>query len=593
MATSPPALSSAATTTTFGPFLPNNKNPPPNLRRTKYFSSKAPRILCSASNGGQNHIDRRDILIGLGGLYGASTLSQGSLAFAAPVQTPNISKCGQPDLPPGADPINCCPPPTTAVVDFRPQAPGKLRVRPAAHLADQNYVEKYKRAVELMKALPDDDPRSFKQQANVHCAYCNGAYDQVGFPVEVQVHNSWLFFPFHRYYLHFHEKILGELIGDPSFALPFWNYDAPGGMKMPAMYADEKSSLYDELRNRNHLPPTLVDLDFGGVDPTIGDEAQIRSNLSIMYRQMVSNSRTPSLFFGNAYLAGDEPSPGGGLVENIPHGPVHIWCGDNNEPNFENMGNFYSAARDPIFYAHHSNIDRLWSVWKTLGGRRQDLQNADWLNASFIFYDEKAQAVRVRVRDCLDSRNLGYVYQDVQLPWLESRPTPRRALRAQKAVAHLPFGVGPALAAGEPGPSSSRLRPAKIKFPITLNSPISMEVKRPKRSRSKKEKDEEEEIIVIYGIEFDANKAIKFDVFINDEDDKEIRPDNTEFAGSFVNVPHKHGHKKNVKTGLRLGITELLEDLDADDDDSVRVTLVPRSGKGLVSIAGIKIEFDK
>lgn len=283
-------------------------------------------------------------------------------------------------------------------------------------------------------------------------------------------------------------------------------------------------------------------------------------------------------------------------MENIPHGPVHVWCGDNEQPNFENMGNFYSAARDPIFFAHHANIDRLWSVWKTLGGRRQDFQTPDWLNASFIFYDEKAQAVRVTVRDCLDSKNLGYVYQDVQIPWLQTRPTPRQTLRSQRAVArssNIPFfGVGPALA-GETGPSSSRMRPARIKFPVTLNSVVSTEVKRPRKSRSKKEKEEEEEILVISGIEFDANEAIKFDVLINDEDDREILADNTEFAGSFVNVPHKHGHKKKVKTGLRLGITELLQDLEAEGDDAVRVTLVPRLGRGLVTIAGINIEFDK
>lgn len=286
---------------------------------------------------------------------------------------------------------------------------------------------------------------------------------------------------------------------------------------------------------------------------------------------------------------------GGGSVENIPHGPVHVWCGDNNEPNFENMGNFYSAARDPIFFAHHSNIDRFWSIWKTLGGKRQDLRNPEWLDASFIFYNEKSQPVRVRVRDCLDTKTLGYVYQDVDLPWLRTRPTPRRAQRSSTVANNniLPFGIGPAMAATNPGPSSSRVRPAKIKFPITLKSAVSVEVKRPKKSRSKKEKEDEEEILVIYGIGFDPNQAIKFDVFINDEDDREIRPDNTEFAGSFVNVPHKHGHKKKVKTGLRLGITELLEDLEADNDDSVIVTLIPRLGAGLFSIDGIKIEFDK
>ncbi|KAL0305775.1 UNVERIFIED_CONTAM: Polyphenol oxidase, chloroplastic [Sesamum radiatum] len=261
-----------------------------------------------------------------------------------------------------------------------------MRVRPAAHLADEAYIAKFNKAVELMRALPEDDPRSFKQQASVHCAYCDGAYDQVGFPnLELQVHNSWLFFPFHRYYLYFFERILGKLIDDPTFAMPFWNWDSPGGMRIPAMYANPNSPLYDSLRDLKHQPPTVLDLNYSGTDPTISADQQTRQNLTVMYRQMVSNSRTPRLFFGSPYRRGDDPNPGSGAIENIPHGPVHVWTGDRNQPNFEDMGNFYSAGRDPIFYAHHSNIDRMWSIWKTLGGRRQDITDRDFLDASFVF----------------------------------------------------------------------------------------------------------------------------------------------------------------------------------------------------------------
>ncbi|KAJ6292506.1 hypothetical protein OIU78_024643 [Salix suchowensis] len=208
------------------------------------------------------------------------------------------------------------------------------------------------------------------------------------------------------------------------------------------------------------------------------------------------------------------------------------------------MGNFYSAARDPIFFSHHSNVDRMWSVWKTLGGRRTDLTDPDWLNASFFFYDENANPVRVTVKDCLDSRNLGYVYQDVEIPWLQIQANTEK-------------------------------------------------VARPKKSRSRKQKEEEEELLVIKGVEFDKTKALKFDVYINDEDDSLSAPDKTEFAGSFVNVPHKHKHGKKMSTCFKLALTDLLEDLEAEDDDSVIVTLVPRYGEGLAKIGGIKIEFDR
>lgn len=55
-----------------------------------------------STNSSSNIIDRRNVLLGLGGLYGASTLVGGlPFAFAAPVNGPDVNKCGAADLPPG------------------------------------------------------------------------------------------------------------------------------------------------------------------------------------------------------------------------------------------------------------------------------------------------------------------------------------------------------------------------------------------------------------------------------------------------------------------------------------------------------------
>lgn len=350
-------------------------------------------------------------------------------------------------------------------------------------------------------------------------------------------------------------------------------------MTLPAIYTNPNSALFDSLRDKSHQPPTVVDLNFSGSGSPVNPDQQTSRNLTIMYRQMVSNAKTPQLFFGSSYKAGEEPNPGSGSIENIPHGPVHLWTGDSTQPNFEDMGNFYSAGRDPIFFAHHSNIDRLWSIWKTLGGRRQDITDPDYLDASFLFYDENAQMVRVKVRDCLDHTKLGYVYQDAEIPWLESRPKPRvsSVLRKLKKLAK-------AKAADAPGP--------KEVFPAKLDKVLKVMVKRPKRRRSKKDKDEQEEILVIKGIELDRDVYVKFDVYINDEDDVVTTAENTEFAGSFVNVPHKHKHSKKIKTQFKLSITDILEDLDADDDEHILVTLVPTSAGESVTIQDMKIEFD-
>ncbi|XP_074568595.1 polyphenol oxidase, chloroplastic-like [Curcuma longa] len=559
---------------------------PPKSRSPSFIIGRrrCSKIACKSSDDEREPtLDRRDVLVGLCGAAAAvGGLGVGSKpAFGSPIAPPDLSKCGPADLPNGVPVVDCCPPYSGTIKDFKlPPRSSPLRVRPAAHLVKADYLAKYTKAVELMRALPADDPRNFTQQANVHCAYCDGAYDQIGFPdLEIQVHNSWLFLPWHRFYLYFHERILGKLIGDETFALPFWNWDAPGGIQLPSIYTKTSSSLYDKLREARHQPPALIDLDYNGVDPGLPYETQVDNNLKTMYRQVISGAKTPSLFMGKSYRAGDQPNPGGGTLENIPHGPVHFWTGDSTQPNFENMGNFYSAARDPIFFAHHANVDRMWYLWKKLDDRHRDFDDKDWLDASFLFYDENADLVRVTVKDCLNTELLRYTYQDVEIPWLKSRPTPaKRAAAAPQRLRR---------------PSASTVEATR--FPVVLNSPVSFTVKRPKVSRSGAEKEEEEEVLVVEGIEYDRDFFIKFDVFVNALEGTEgLTPGESEFAGSFVNVPHKHKHRKNEKklrTGLRLGITDLLEDIGAEDDESVLVTIVPRAGKGKASVAGIRIDF--
>nr|GMD38301.1 polyphenol oxidase I, chloroplastic-like [Ipomoea batatas]GME10836.1 polyphenol oxidase I, chloroplastic-like [Ipomoea batatas] len=506
------------------------------------------KVSCTAANGGgdsQSKIDRRDVILGLGGLYGAANLPA---AMAAPIEAPEVSKCVVPptDLPAGADVDNCCPPMAGRYLDYQlpSVSPATMRVRPALHRLDGKYREKFAKAVEMMKALPADDPRSFTQQAKVHCAYCNGAYDQVGFPdIEIQVHNSWLFFPFHRWYLYFFERILGKLIGDPTFGLPFWNWDIPAGMIFPSVLNDRNVSLYDENRNQSHLPPTIVDLGYQGKDTEATDLERISNNLALMYKSMVTNAGTAELFLGKPYKAGDDPvNKGGGSIENIPHTPVHRWVGDvkPRTQNGEDMGNFYSAGRDILFYCHHSNVDRMWTIWQQLGGkgRRRDFTDSDWLDATFIFYDENKQAVRVRVGDALDNQKLGYKYEFTNLPWLNSKPLPTKKKTGLAARSKAPFVTDV--------------------FPLTLDK------------------------VVQYA---------KFDVYLNDEDEPEAGKEKAEYAGSFAHLPHKHTGSKKIRTSLSLGLNEPLEDLGAEDDDAVLVTLAPKVGGGVVTVENIKIVY--
>ncbi|CAI0468560.1 unnamed protein product [Linum tenue] len=351
----------------------------------------------------------------MGSLYGAvSSLSDPTAALADPIQPPDLSKCHTATVTKDTT-VACCPP-LVRIIDFKFPSPREpMRTRRAAHLVDEDYIKKYEKAISLMKALPDDDPRSFKNQANVHCAYCNGAYDQVGITptLDLQIHFSWLFFPFHRYYLYFHERILGSLIDDPTFALPFWNWDSPDGMQIPPIFANTDSE--DPIRNPTHSDPSfMLDLDWSREDIVVSPEEQIKSNLNLMNTQMVSGAKKRTLFFGTPLKAGDAAAnTGQGSIERSPHMNIHIWTGDPKQAHTEDMGNFYSAGRDPIFYCHHANVDRMWDLWKTLGPRRTDFTDPDWLEAAFVFYDEDKNLVRCKVKDCLDSRKLNYDYQKV------------------------------------------------------------------------------------------------------------------------------------------------------------------------------------
>ncbi|CAI9784318.1 unnamed protein product [Fraxinus pennsylvanica] len=175
-------------------------------------------------------------------------------------------------------------------------------------------------AIDRMKRLPSNDPRNFMQQANIRCSYCKGAYHQPGQgEFDLQVHNSWLFFPCHGWYLYFYERILGKLIGDPLL-------------------------LYHS-----------------GIGPNL---RSVANNLSIIYSEMIRGSYSVESFMGDPYRARADKPKGPGLCERGSHTAVHLWVRDPQQPAFEDLGNFYSAGRDPLFYCHHAIVDRMWTLWR-------------------------------------------------------------------------------------------------------------------------------------------------------------------------------------------------------------------------------------
>jgi polyphenol oxidase len=324
---------------------------------------------------------------------------------ALPFPAPNLQNCLTSE--------ECC---TPVLFDgearkFQFQAHLQLRVRPAAHLVDDAYVAKYQRATERMRALPDTDGRSFHNQYKLHCAYCDNHLYFAGsvqqYPLEI--HGSWLFFPWHRLYLYFYERILAKLIDDDAFALPFWNWDnqsptSPLANVVPRLYAEETSSinktssLYDPDRTDcAKRPGGFVNFqDFSTCPVGHANASLIRAtNAHIVYVNMVAGGVTPLAFHGRPYRLGDQGGGGPGSIEGTPHGPVHSWVNTK-------QATFKDSASDPIFFAHHANVDRLWNLWKTLpGGARHDISDPDYLNTLFTFYNEDGALVTASVAQAL------------------------------------------------------------------------------------------------------------------------------------------------------------------------------------------------
>ncbi|KAL8197955.1 hypothetical protein R6Q57_030039 [Mikania cordata] len=596
----PPATLTSKPTTTFIT-TPFTSYLPIKTRTSQNHGFK---VTCNISPSDHDHnnlilpsIDRRNLLVGLGGLYTTTNLTSFPAALADPITTPDItSSCkeadsGIKDLEKAVRTRQCCPPNIKKTIKpFVFPNEKTVRVRWPAHNGSTEQVQKYKKAIQAMRDLPDDHPHSFIQQAKIHCAYCNGGYTQVdnGFPdIDIQIHNSWLFFPYHRWYLYFYERILGKLINDPTFALPYWNWDNPAGMMIPEIFLDRKDEsnpLFDVYRDARHLPPKLVDLDFGGGERDTTNEIQIACNLSTVYRDLVRNGADTKSFFGGEYVAGDAPVANGaksvGSVEAGCHIAIHRWVGDSTQANFEDMGNLYSSGYDPLFYAHHSNVDRMWTLWKALGIQgHTEPTDPDWLNASYVFYDENEDLVRVYNKDCIKMDKLKYSYHEESksmFPWRKSRPT-KRSKNAQT----------------ESNAIKDVKRVEELKFPVTLDGILKISVKRPAVNRSDEEKAKANEVLLINGIKFDGEKFVKFDVFVNDKlkEGEVTTPCDPEYAGGFAQIPHTGMNKMFMSSAARFGLAELLEDTNTEGEEYATVTLVPRIGCDDLTVSDIKIEL--
>jgi plastocyanin len=362
-----------------------------------------------------------------------------------------------------------------------------------------------------------DDPTGWLFQADLHAVPAILEPE----PIWCQ-HLSWFFFPWHRMYLFWFERILRDASGDPTLTLPYWNYsDDEDHRKLPQVFRDQldpdgnPNPLYTPRRNAaiNH-PTTPVSLTADGVSyEDAFNDLHIR-----FFPDPVAGGVS---FGGNMITEPANRGTGMGELEATPHGDVHVEVGSIVDPidfgqqffaagtvpyhcdihssmtgtieiveddtlevrwyevriidnafvpqnvtipvtagvfwtNMDDSSHTATAddtaptdlrfdsgtlspaglmllpqlaARDPIFWLHHCNIDRLWERWLAQkGGRTNPLGEVEWMDQPFTFYDIDGSEQPLIVSQTVDIAGcLGYRYDDPDTQFTLDEPPPEAA----------------------------------------------------------------------------------------------------------------------------------------------------------------------
>jgi tyrosinase len=185
-----------------------------------------------------------------------------------------------------------------------------------------------------------------------------------------------LFLPWHRAYLYFFELALRDQVATATLA--WWDWTSPASHRsgIPAAFADAQAGgKPNPLVKASVQPAARQD---GRPEETFrrpGNPAELPTAAQV---EMILSLRSFSDFTAQ--------------LEDL-HNAVHGWTGGT-------MGIIPWAAYDPIFWAHHANIDRLWRIWQ--------LRHPQNFPASFL--SRALPPFPLTVAQTLNMKSLGYDY---------------------------------------------------------------------------------------------------------------------------------------------------------------------------------------
>lgn len=331
------------------------------------------------------------------------------------------------------------------VAAAQPATTASARMPLERFVDDPARVAALRRGFQVMRARAPSDPTSFFYQAAVHSSardlYMDAVLrdaevarvDQTRFWNQCPHHGeaSANFVVWHRAYVYYFERILRAAAGDPTLALPYWNYQAAGQRAFPAIFAaqwlDEDHSQVNPLWHANREQAFVR-----GLYELAGPVCE------------AADTRSATIFFHDGErrgFGGDclEDETVTGLAESRPHGEVHMAVGGAVGSSTGSMADIPTAAFDPVFWVHHANIDRLWADWSTTPGVSWGPPApAGWWDASpWSFHDADGSVKSEPRRRWIDHRLLGvrYAGEDLSRPVLRLDALPMVGTSGSPAVA--------------------------------------------------------------------------------------------------------------------------------------------------------------
>lgn len=433
-------------------------------------------------------------------------------------------------------------------------------------------------AIGILKNKPTSDPLNWVNISAFHGSRLTG--------YKYCPHGDWYFLPWHRAYTAMFERIVRSVTKNDGFAMPYWDWTADPFMPevfLPEKTPDNKTNwlcVNEEKMKRKWPADEPMPSDIVGPDV-------LNTILSAPTYQLFGTSKNPNQTDLNPSWVTARNGVQGTL-EYTPHNNVH-----------NNIGGWMptpASPRDPIFYTHHGNIDRIWAVWNLSNPNETDPLWTDMpFTNNFIYPDGTFWSPKVS--DLLVPEELGYTYD---LPAQTLKETPQQLTLSSQVNSF--FSVGLSDKTANNALTSTTLSSGKG----TLNAPLKIKLDIPQKSKDALL----DRVPVGSGVgtlRFDqaqtkpgsAPKAyvVLRDVDITDVATTQVRvflgsaplganasSDDRRYVGAFANLEHSgHADHHKAAPSFLLDITDAflrVYGAELEKADVVELQLLPVSGQG-------------